>query len=133
MTGSRSTTRDPADAIRSIAWPDVDATHRLTQKTRRAVRDEVISTQERRVRQRHNIGWALMGFGFLLILLAPAMWSGLEELLAGEHIMDLPALVTCLILMLFTGVFAALIAVWRGQRDVEHDRGGLDTFHPTRK
>ena len=69
-----------------------------------------------------------MGFAILLLLLAPAMWNGLEDLLAGEHILDLPALVTCLILMLFTATFAALIAVWKGQRDVEHDRGGFDNF-----
>ena len=122
-----------AEEARSIAWPDYDANLRLAQKTRRAVRDEVISTQERRARQRHNLGWALMGFGFLLLLLAPAMWSGLEDLLAGEHLFDLPALVTCLILMLFTAMFAALIAVWKSRQDVEHDRGGFETFRPIDK
>jgi hypothetical protein len=131
QTAGASTRR--AEESRSIAWPDCNAERALAQKTRRAVRDEVISTQERRARQRHNLGWALMGFGFMLLLLAPAMWSGLEDLLAGEHLFDLPALVTCLILMLFTAIFAALIAVWRSRQAVEHDRGGFETFRPIQK
>ena len=133
MDNSRATTRRPADAARSIVWPDCEANRVLAQKTRRRVRDEVISNQEQRVRRRHNMGWALMGFGFLLLLLAPAIWNGLEDLLAGEHIFDLPALVTCLILMLFSAMFAVLIAVWKGQRGVEHDRGGAEIFHPFEK
>jgi len=127
-----NTTRG-ADAARSIVWPDGDADRRLTLRTRRAVRDEVISTGEQRMRTRQNLGWALMGLGFMLLLLTPAMWSGLEDLLAGEHIMDLPALVTCLILMLFTATFGVLIVVWKGQRDVEHDRGGFETLPPKDK
>ena len=103
--GARRSVR--ADVARSIAWPDYDANLRLAQKTRRAVRDEVISTQERRVRHRRNLGLALMGFGLLMLLLAPAIWNGLEDLLAGEHLFDLPALVTCLILMLFPAMLAA--------------------------
>ena len=122
-----------AEEARSIAWPDCDANLILAQKTRRAVRDEVISIQERRTRQRHNLGLALMGLGALLLLLAPAIWNGLEDLLAGEHLFDLPALVACLILMLFTAMFAALIAVWRSRQDVEHDRDGFETFRPIEK
>ena len=61
----------------------------------------------------------------MLVLLAPAIWNGLEDLLAGEHLFDLPALVTFLILMLFSAMLAALIAVWKGQARVEHDRRRL--------
>jgi hypothetical protein len=132
MNGTQTPNR-PVDGARSLLWPDNEANGRLALKTRRAVRDEVIATQERRMRQRHNLGWALMGFGFLLLLLAPAIWNGLEDLLAGEHLFDLPALVTCLILMLFSATFAVLIAVWKGQHAVEHDRGGFESFPQIRK
>jgi hypothetical protein len=123
----------PADTAHSIAWPDYDASLMLAQKTRRAVRDAVISTQERRVRQLRVMGFALIGFLFLAVLLAPAIWNGLEDLLAGEHIFDLPAMVAFLILMLFPAMLAALIAVWKGKQDVEHDRGGFETFRPIDK
>jgi hypothetical protein len=38
-----------------------------------------------------------------------------------------------LILMLFPAMLAALIAVWKGKQDVEHDRGGFETFRPIDK
>jgi hypothetical protein len=117
--------RRPADTARSIAWPDYDANLRLAQKTRRAVRDEVISSQERRVRQLRVMGVALLGFLCLMVLLAPAIWNGMEDVLAGEHILDLPAQVALLSLMLFPAMLAALIAFWKGKQDVEYDRRGF--------
>ena len=117
--------RRPADTARSIAWPDYDANLRLAQKTRRAVRDEVISSQERRGRQLRVMGVALLGFLCLMVLLAPAIWNGMEDVLAGEHILDLPAQVALLSLMLFPAMLAALIAFWKGKQDVEYDRRGF--------
>jgi hypothetical protein len=124
---------DPADAARLIACPDCDANLRLAQKTRRRVRDEVISNYERRMHQMRNMGLALTGFMFLLVLLAPTLWNGLEDLMAGDHIFDLPVLVALLTLMLLPAMLAALIAVWKGQQDVEHDRGGIETFRQIEK
>jgi uncharacterized membrane protein YozB (DUF420 family) len=123
----------PPDAVRSIAWLDCDANLKVALKTRRAVRDAVISTRERRTRHLRITGVALVGFLFLLVMLAPAIWNGLEDLLAGEHISDLPTMVAVLTVMLLSAMLAALIAVWKGQQDVEHDRGGLETFRSIEK
>jgi len=118
-----------ADAVRSIAWQDCDANRLLTQKTRRAVRDAVISTQENRTLQRRNVGFAILGFIFMLVLLGPAIWNGMEDvLLEEEHLFDMPTQLAILIAMLLLGMLAALIAVWKGQRHVYHDRGGVETF-----
>lgn len=125
--------RHPANVARSIAWQDCDANLVLAQKTRRAVRDAVISTREKRALQRRNLGFAILGFVSMLVLLAPAIWTGIEDLLAGEHLFDLPALVSFITLMVFSAMLAALIAVWKGQQDVEHDRGGFETFRPIDK
>ena len=123
----------PTDAVRPLAWSDCEATLALAQKTRRAVRDEVISIQERRLRHRRSLGFAISGFVLLFVLLGPALWNGLEDLLAGEHLFDLPTLVACLILMLFSAMLATLVAVWKGQRDAKHDRGGFETFRAIEK
>ncbi len=131
MSGTQS--RGPADAARSIAWMDSDATLVVAQKTRRAVRDAVISTQERRARQRRSLGLAIIGFVFLLVMLGPALWNGMEDLLAGERLFDLPTLLAFSALMLFLAMLAALIAVWKSQRDVEQDRGGFEIFRPIEK
>ncbi len=70
----------------------------------------------------------------MLVLLAPAIWNGLEDLLGEEHLFDLPTPWSPFSsLMLFPAMLAALIAVWKGQQDVEHDRGGFETFRPIEK
>jgi hypothetical protein len=125
--------RRPADVTRSIARPDYEANLRVAQRTRRAVRDAVISTQEQRTRQRRNLGFAILGFLSMLVLLGPAVWTGVEELLGEEPLFDLPTQVAFLIAMLFLAMLAALIAVWKGQRHVQHDRGGFETFPPIEK
>jgi hypothetical protein len=133
VTPPRGGSRRPADLARSIAWPDYDANLRLAQKTRRAVRDEVISTQEKRTRQRRNLGFAILGFVSMLVLLAPAIWSGMEDLLGEEPLLDMPAQIAFLIVMLLLTMLATLIAVWRGQRNLDHDRGGFETFRSIEK
>jgi hypothetical protein len=130
---TRGAKSSPADVSRSIAWPDCEANLAVAQKTRRAVRDAVISTQEKRARQRRNLGFALLGFVFLLVLLAPAIWNGVEDLLGEERLFDLPTQIALLIVMLLLTMLATLIAVWRGQRNLDHDRGGFETFRSIEK
>jgi hypothetical protein len=135
MNGRQKEGSDRAltDVVRSIPWLDCDANRALTQKTRRAVRDAVISTQEKRTLQRRNIGFAILGFVSMLILLGPAIWNGVEDLLEEEHLFDLPTQLGLLIAMLLLAMLAALIAVWKGQRHVDHDRRGFETFPPIEK
>jgi hypothetical protein len=123
----------PADVSRSIVWRDCEANLAVAQKTRRAVRDAVISTQEKRTRQRRNVGFALLGFVFMLVLLAPAIWNSVEDLLGEERLLDLPSQIAFLIVMLLLTMLATLIAVWRGQRNLDHDRGGFETFRSIEK
>lgn len=122
-----------ADVSRSIAWPDYEANLAVVQKTRRAVRDAVISTQEIRTRQRRNLGFAIMGFVLMLVLLAPAIWNSMEDLLGEERLFDMPTQIAFLIAMLLLTSLATLIAVWRGQRNLDHDRGGFETFRSIEK
>lgn len=121
------------DVVRGASLLDGDAARLVTQKTRRAVRDAVISTQEKRTRQRKNLGLVMLSFVFMLVLLGPAVWNGVEEFLGEEPLLDLPTQITFLIAMLFLAMLAALIAVWKGQHNVQHDRRGFETFPPTEK
>ncbi len=67
------------------------------------------------------------------ILLGPAIWTGMEDLLEEERLFDLPTQLGFLIAMLLLAMLAALIAVWKGQRHVHHDRRGFETFPPIEK
>jgi hypothetical protein len=119
--------------VRAASLLDGDADRLITQKTRRAVRDAVITTQEKRARQRRSLGLAILGFVSMLVLLGPAIWTGVEELLGEEPLFDLSTQISFLIAMLFLAMLAALIAVWKGQHNVQHDRRGFETFPPTEK
>ena len=121
------------DVVLAASMLDGDATRLVTQKTRRAVRDAVITTQEKRIRHRRNLGLAILGFVSMLVLLGPAVWNGVEELLGEEPLFDLPTQITFLIAMLFLAMLAALIAVWKEQHHVQHDRRGFETFPPIEK
>ena len=121
------------DMVRAASLLDGDADRLVTQRTRRAVRDAVISTQEKRARQRRNLGLAILGFVSMLVLLGPAIWTGVEELLGEEPLFDLSTQISFLIAMLFLAMLAALIAVWKEQHHVQHDRRGFETFPPTEK
>jgi hypothetical protein len=125
--------RLPANVRCAMPWQDCDANRVLTQKTRRAVRDAVISTREKRTLQRRNLGFAILGFVFMLVLLGPAIWNTVEDLLGEERLLDLPTQLAFLIAMLLLAMLAALIAVWKGQHHVRHDRGGIETFPPIEK
>ncbi len=49
------------------------------------------------MRQRRNLGFAILGFVFMLVLLGPAIWNGMEDLLAEERLFDLPTQMAFLI------------------------------------
>jgi hypothetical protein len=119
--------------LRAASLMDGDANRLVTQKTRRAVRDAVISTQEQRSRHRRNLGLAILSFVSMLVLLGPAIWTGVEELLGEEPVFDVSTQITFLIGMLLLATLAALIAVWKGQHSVQHDRRGFETFPPIEK
>jgi hypothetical protein len=119
--------------MRSASLMDGDANRLVTQRTRRAVRDAVISIQEQRSRHRRNLGLAILSFVSMLVLLGPAVWTGVEELLGEEPLFDVPTQIAFLIGMLLLAMLAALIAVWKGQRNVQHDRRGFETFPPIEK
>ena len=96
----------------------------LVERTRRATRVAAITLEEQRVRQRRNLGFAILALLSLLIMLSPVLWSGVEDMVSGEHFADLPMQVAFLLLMLFPAMLAALIVVWKGQRSAHHDGRG---------
>jgi hypothetical protein len=128
---TRGADRRPAEAMRSMAWPDYNASLNVALKTRRAVRDAVISSEEQKIRKLRTMGFALIGFLTLLVLLGPGIWTYTEDLLAGDHILDFHLMVHVLILMFFPATLAALLAaMWKGKKDLQQDRGGVETFRP---
>ena len=113
-----------ADAVEAIANLNCDASLARVQRTRRAMRDVALGLQEQRVRRRRNIGFALATLLCIFVLLAPAIWNSVEELMGGEHFTDFPLQTALFLLMLFPAMLAALIAVWREHHTAHYDERG---------
>lgn len=129
MTPERNSRREegpfPAanpELIRALTGMDASASLAVAQRTRRAVREACDNMREEAFRRRRNKGFALLLIVGFLTLLTPALWSGVDDIFAGEHLSDLPAMFTLLALTLFSAVIAALIASWKGLQPMRYGR-----------
>lgn len=95
------------DALRGL---NTDASMVMVQRTRRAVRDAALSAMQVRRTRRRNAGIATVAALAFMVLLSPALWSVVDELVRGEYISDLTPMVTLLIALVLSGVLAALVA-----------------------
>jgi hypothetical protein len=111
-----------AELAEVLTGLDAGASMAIAQRTRRVVREAALQIREDRKRRRRNRSLALVSVVAFLTLLTPALWSGVDEIFAGEHLSDLPTMVTLLALTLFSAVLAALIASWKGHQTVRYTR-----------
>ena len=101
--------------LRAVSGRDANAQLPLIARTRRAIRVANDTRREQGERGRHHIGITLFVFGAIFLVLAPAIWGGLDDLLGGEHFGDLPAQVTLLSTFLMLAVVGALGVIWRSR------------------
>ena len=101
--------------LRAVSGRDANAQLPLVARTRRAIRVANDTRREQGERGRHHIGITLFVFGAIFLVLAPAIWGGLDDLLGGEHFGDLPAQVTLLSTFLMLAVVGALGVIWRSR------------------
>ncbi len=113
---------DHGELIQALTGLDANASLAVAQRTRRAVREASLNIRQDQERRHRNKGVALLvALGFLM-LLTPALWSGVDEIFAGEHLSDLPTMFTLFALTLFSAVVAALIASWKNQQPLRYGR-----------
>jgi hypothetical protein len=120
--GRDSLTAANPELVRALSGFDASATLAVAQRTRRSVREAAANMREQAQRRRRNRGMALLLAVGFLTLLTPALWSGVDEIFAGEHLSDLPAMFTLLALTLFSAVVAALVASWKGHQPLRYGR-----------
>jgi hypothetical protein len=116
MRDPRAHKDDTREALlRAVSGRDANAQLPLVARTRRAVRVANDTRREQGERGRHHIGITLFVLGAIFVVLAPAIWGSLDDLLGGEHFGDLPAQVTLLSTFLMLAVVGALGVVWRNR------------------
>ncbi len=94
--------------ITALAGLEADSERSVVQRTRRNVYIAAVAQHEGRSLNRRHVGIAIMVAAVLFVLLAPALWSGVDDLLGGEHLTDLPGLLAAFVFTLFAGVAAVL-------------------------
>ena len=112
------------DLLHAVSGRDVRGHQPIVERTRRAIRVADENRRQSDENGRRSIGIAVFALGALCILLAPALWSSVDEMIGGEHFSDLPTQVGLLSAALLLGIVAALAAGWRtrgGQDDLGRD------------
>lgn len=102
--------------VAALAGSDADAERLLALKTRRAVYKAALATKDDQAQGRRNLFTALVVGGVLAMMILPAIWSGLQEIISGAAVTDLPVMLSALGVMLFAAVAAVLFLLSDEQR-----------------
>jgi len=107
-----------------VASPSSHSRPDVLLRTRRSVMEAAHEMRTQRTRQRRQIGIALLVLAGLVLLITPAIWTGVSDLSAGEHFFDMPFMVFVLSLATLSAVFAVCLLSWkRGGHSARDDRG----------
>ena len=102
-----------AALLQAIAGRDANAQLPIVARTRRAIRVANDARLEQGERGRRHIGITLFVLAAICVLLVPVIWGAVEDLVGGEHFVDLPAQVMLLSTFLTLAVAGALAVAWR--------------------
>jgi hypothetical protein len=104
--------------LQMLAGRNADDERHVAQTARRRVLGRLHCTKERKQQKRHTVAIATMLALGVLVLLSPAIWAGVENVIADGHFGDMGSQVTLLFLIFFPALLAALIAGWRNGLEV---------------
>jgi hypothetical protein len=94
----------------------------IASKTRRSVLNNLMTHKEQRVARRRNVALTLAASVVVLLILAPALWNAVDELLSDDHLEDLGSQMTLLALILIPAALAALFAGWKNGELIKSGR-----------
>jgi hypothetical protein len=108
--------------VQMLSGMNASAGMAVVQRTRRNVLEAATDLREQRIRNRRTVGVVALTIAVLGMLLTPAIWSSVDDFLAGDNLSDSSGMVMTLIAMLFSAVLGALIVGLRLQQNVRHGR-----------
>jgi hypothetical protein len=111
----RDETLPDSDLVQALAGLSGDSDRAMVLRTRRAVRGSLLQADVQRQNRKRNAGIAILVAAVVLIVLSPAIWSGIDDLSSGEYISDMTPMLTLLALVLSSAVLAALLAGWKSE------------------
>ena len=94
----------------------------VVQRTRRAVMQAAAELREQRRRNRRNAAIAGLTIAVLVMVLTPAIWSTLDDVLNGGDFFEVHSMMMVLTAILFSTILGALLIGSRSHRQVPHER-----------
>jgi hypothetical protein len=91
-------------------------------KARRSVMNNLMTHKEQRVARRRNVALTLAASVVVLLILAPALWNAVDDVLSDDHLEDLGSQMTLLTLVLIPAALAALFAGWKNGQLIKSGR-----------
>ena len=98
---------DPA-LLAALSGTDATRERVLGQRTRRAMLAAIGDIDAERRNRRRGIMLGVLIVAALVMVLSPAIWNAVDELLGGEFLLDLPGMIAALTFTLFAAVAAVL-------------------------
>ncbi|RRA48588.1 hypothetical protein [Acidipila sp. EB88] len=117
----RSSRPDPGERpdpglLAALTGGDAAANRALSLRTRRAVYNEAVRYRSDQRQDRRGLSIAFLITGALTLALAPALWAGIDDMLGGETLLDLPGMLVALAITMFAAVAAVLSLVGSERR-----------------
>ena len=97
----------------ALTGRDAASERAVSLRTRRAVYHVLAERRSGREQGRRNLLLALLLTGMVTFALAPALWAGMDDLLGGENLLDLPCMLIALGMTLFAAVASVLFLLSR--------------------
>lgn len=98
---------DPA-LMAALTGADAAGERAVALRTRRAVYGALTARRAGRSAGRRNLLIALLVTGALTLVLAPALWAGMDDMLGGDALLDLPTMLVMLGVTLCAAIAAVL-------------------------
>ena len=108
--------------IEMLTGMNASADMQVVQRTRRAVLEAATELREQQKRNRRNGAIVALTISVLAMLLTPAIWSSVDDLLAGGDLFELHSMVLVLIALLFSTILGALLIGLRSQEQMPRGR-----------
>ena len=119
---SRIPAENDPQMIEMLAGMNANADMAVVQRTRRTIMEAAAELSEQRHRNRRNAGIAALTILVLLMVLTPAIWSSMDDMLGEGEFFEVHNMSMVLILMLFSTVLGVLILGLRSQQKAPRER-----------
>ena len=100
-----------AGLLDALTGRDASAELAVALKTRRAVYIAAVEQRTERSEERRHIVLAVVVCATLALLLVPALWAGIDDVMTGETLLDLPGMLVALGLTLFSAMLAVFFVI----------------------